>query len=442
MTDPQPPPSRRAVLQSGASLAATVGLAPWALARPERAGRQDHDVLRVGLVGCGGRGTGAAAQALRADPDTQLVALGDAFPDQVQKCLQSLESTPDVGPRVRVDEAHRFAGWDAYERVIDSSDVVLLATSPHFRPLHVAYAVAKGRHLFVEKPVATDAVGLRSIRESCRRAAEQGTSVVSGLCYRYQHAKRETLRRVHEGALGQVRTMQCTYNTGELWHRGHRPEWSEMEYQMRNWLYFTWLSGDHIAEQHIHSLDKLAWAMGDVYPVRATSSGGRIKRTDPKFGNIYDHFNTVYEWENGVVGFSSCRQWSGCASNVSDYVYGTEGVASLQRHWIQRDDGSLWRYQTPAAAPWTQRRGAVDDMYQNEHDALFWSIRAGQPIDDGETMCNSTLMAIMARMSAYTGKTVSWEEVSSSTLDLAPEAYEWGDAPQRPVAMPGVTKFV
>jgi myo-inositol 2-dehydrogenase / D-chiro-inositol 1-dehydrogenase len=400
-----------------------------------------REVLRVGLVGCGGRGTGAAAQALRADGDTELVAMGDAFGDHLENSLGTLSRTADIAERVKVDDAHKFTGFDAFQKVVDASDVVLLATSPHFRPSHVEYAVEQGKHLFVEKPVATDAPGLRRIRAAARMAEEKGLSLVSGLCYRYQFAKRATIERIHGGMIGKVRTMQCTYNTGELWHRGQKPEWSAMEYQMRNWLYFTWLSGDHIAEQHIHSLDKLAWAMGDVYPIRATSTGGRSKRTDPKYGNIYDHFNTVYEWEDGTVGFSSCRQMSGCSSNVSDQVYGTEGVAQLQSHRIETDAGERWRYRLAPEDARHLRRGTNDDMYQNEHDALFWSIRAGEPINNGEYMCNSTMMAVIGRMAAYTGQTIKWEDAWNSTEDLAPPAYEWGPAPERPVAIPGVTKF-
>lgn len=436
MTSNSPRPTRRNVLESAAIGAAATGLAPWAMSAPRR---QDA-ILRVGLVGCGGRGTGAAAQALRADEFTELVALGDSFSDHLENSLATLQRSGDIASRVKVDDAHKFVGFDAFRQVVDASDVVLLATSPHFRPEHVEYAVEQGKHLFVEKPVATDAPGLRRIRAACELAEEKGLSVVSGLCYRYQFAKRATIQRIHDGEIGKIRTLQCSYNTGELWHRGNKPEWSPMEYQMRNWLYFNWLSGDHITEQHIHSLDKLAWAMNDVYPVKATASGGRSKRTDPKYGNIYDHFNTVYEWEDGTVGFSSCRQMSGCSSDVSDHVYGTEGVAHIQSHTIETGEGR-WRYKMSAEEAMHLRRGTVDDMYQNEHDALFWSIRAEEPINNGEYMCNSTMMAVIARMAAYTGQTIKWEDAWNSTEDLSPEAYTWGAAPERPVAIPGVTKF-
>ena len=419
-------PSRRDIIRTGSAAVALGATAP--LARAAR--RSRAEVLRVGLVGCGGRGTGAAANALRADPAVELVAMGDTFADRLESSLATLKGTADVGERVRVDEAHKYVGFDAYKQVVDAVDVVLLATSPHFRPLHVAYAVEQGRHLFVEKPVGTDPSGVRSIRESCRLASEKGLAVVSGLCYRYEHAKRETVKRIHEGAIGDIIAVKSTYNTGGLWHRGRAAEWSEMEYQIRNWLYFTWLSGDHIAEQHIHSLDKVAWVMGG-YPAKCTASGGRIVRTDPKYGNIFDHFNCVFEWSDGRQAFSSCRQWVGAASDVSDHVYGSSGRAELQSHRVEPKGEKAWRH----------RGEGPDDMYQNEHDELFASIRAGTPINNGEYMADSTLMAIMGRMSAYSGQTVTWEEVKESTLDLSPASYEWGPNPMHPIAQPGVTKF-
>ena len=425
----RPAKTRREFLREGGAALVAGAALPYASAHAYHP--HGTETLRVGLVGCGGRGTGAAAQALRADANTKLVALGDAFSEPLERCHTTLANTPDVAERVDVPPDRRFTGFDAYKSVIEASDVVLLATSPHFRPLHVAAAVDSNKHLFVEKPVAVDAPGVRWIMESSTRAAEKGLSLVSGLCYRYQNAKRETLQRIHDGAVGDIVALQCTYNTGGLWHRGRDADWSDMEYQMRNWLYFTWLSGDHIAEQHIHSLDKVAWAMQDEYPARCTSSGGRIVRTDPKWGNIYDHFNTTYEWANGVRCFSSCRQWNGASSDVSDYVFGTSGTANIQRHRIDGEN------------PWRKGRSdEPDDMYQNEHDELFKSIRSGEPINNGEYMCKSTLMAIMGRMSAYTGQTITWEQAWSSELDLTPPAYVWGPLEVAEVARPGVTKFV
>ena len=424
-------PTRRDVLKSTGTGLAVGALAPLAASAGFHS--QGSQTLRVGLIGCGGRGRGAAYNALMADPHTELVALADTFEDQVQSARDWLGKSEEVGARVTVDDEHCFSGFEGYQDVIDACDVVLLATPPHFRPQHMAAAVQAGKHLFVEKPVATDAPGLRSVMESARQAAEKGLNVVSGLCYRYHNAKRETLKRVHDGEIGDIRALQCSYNTGGLWHRGTReqkPDWSEMEYQVRNWLYFTWLSGDHITEQHIHSLDKILWTMGDVPPLRCTASGGRTVRTQDKYGNIFDHFNSVFEWEGGIRAFSSCRQWPGASTDVSDHVFGTKGTAHLQAHEIEGEQRWRWRSDEP------------DDMYQNEHDALFRAIRAGEAIDDSDYMCKSTMMAIMARMSAYTGQTISWEQALASEEDLSPAAYAWGDVETRPVARPGETKFV
>jgi len=424
-------PTRRQLLRgaSAAAMATTVG--PYASAGPRRSRRPGgNELLKVGLVGCGGRGTGAAANALRADENVKLVAMADVFGDHLESSLNTLSQQEELVGKIDVPEERRFTGWDAYKNVIEQCDVVLLATSPHFRPLHVRAAVEAGKHLFVEKPVATDAPGVRHMRESCALAAEKGLSIVTGLCYRYQNAKRETVRRIHDGAIGDIVGMQCTYNASGLWHRGEKPEWTEMEYQMRNWLYFTWLSGDHIAEQHIHSLDKIAWVMGS-YPVKAVSSGGRIVRTEEKYGNVYDHFNTVYEFENGVRCFSSCRQWNGAATNTSDWIFGTRGKSNVQAHRIESGPAWSWRY----------RSDEPDDMYQNEHDALFASIREGEPINDA-FMCDTTLMAILGRMAAYTGKEITWEQALQSQEDLSPPAYEWGPLPVAPVARPGLTQFV
>jgi predicted dehydrogenase len=418
------------LVTGGAVLAATA-IAPMVRASSFHPG--GTDTLRVGLVGCGGRGTGAASQALHADPNVELVALGDAFSDHLETALTSLKGEADIAARVKVAPDHKFVGFDAYKQVIDACDVVLFATSPHFRPMHVRYAAEKGKHMFVEKPVAVDGPGLRSMIESCRIAKSKKVALVSGLCYRYERKKQQVIQRIHDGAVGDIVALQCTYNTAGLWHRGRKPEWTDVEWQMRNWLYFTWLSGDHIVEQHIHSLDKIAWAMGDKYPVKVTSSGGRSQRTDPMYGNIYDHFNTVYEWESGVKCFSSCRQWNGASGDVSDHVFGTKGVAHIQSHAIEGANAWRWRK--------SSENEPDEDMYQNEHDALFASIRKGEPLHNGDYMCSSTLMAIAGRMAAYSGQTITFDQALNSQEDLAPKSYEWTSMPVAPIAVPGVTKF-
>ncbi len=384
------------------------------------------DTLKVGLVGCGGRGTGAAANALHGDPNAQIVALADLFPDRLATALATLQKD-EVGNRVKVDPDHQFTGFDAYKKLIDSVDVVLLATPPHFRPMHLKAAVDAGKHVFCEKPVAVDAPGLRSVMESAKKAAEKKISLVSGLCYRYDEAKRETIVRIHDGALGRIVAMQTNYNASGLWSNPRKPDWSDMEWQLRNWLYFTWLSGDHIVEQHIHSLDKILWTMRDEHPMKVMASGGRTVRTQPEYGNIYDHFNSVFEWEDGTKCFASCRQWVGADTDVSDHIFGTDGVAHLQDHRIT------------GKTPWHREPGPL--MYDLEHVALFNSIRKNEPINNGDYMCKATLMAIMARMSAYTGKTVTWEQALNSTEDLSPAKYEFGPLPTPAIAVPGKTKF-
>ena len=287
------------------------------------------------------------------------------------------------------------------------------------------------KHVFCEKPVAVDAPGCRSVFATCEDARRKNLAIVSGLCYRYDPPKRELIRRVHDGAVGQILALHTTYNTGGLWLHARQPAWSEMENQMRNWLYYTWLSGDLIIEQAIHNIDKMCWAMNNVYPVKAVGHGGRQVRTGPEYGHIFDHFAVVYEFENGVKCYSYCRQQVGCANEVSDFVIGTTGVAEVMRHRIVNNQrAQTWRFQ-----------GNAGNMYQVEHDELFASIRNGKPINNGEYMTKSTLMGIMGRMAAYTGREITWQQAMNSAEDLTPASYAWGDIAVPPVARPGVTQF-
>jgi len=371
----------------------------------------------------------AAAQALTADPHVKLTAMGDAFADRLQSSRDNLQKM--FSEKVEVPDDRCFVGFDAYKDVINSGvDVVVLASPPHFRPAHLAAAVAAGKHVFAEKPVAVDAAGVRSVLETCAEAKKKNLSVVSGLCYRYDLAKRETIQRVHDGAVGDIVALNVNYNANTLWMHPRKEAWSDMEWQLRNWLYFTWLSGDHNVEQHVHSLDKAAWVMHDEPPVKAWGLGGRQVRTQPEFGHIYDHHAVVYEYANGVKLFSFCRQMAGCSVDVSDYVMGTKGTADLMKHTIKSGDSS-WRY-----------RGEAPNMYQQEHDELFASIRSGNPINNGEYMSRSTMMAILGRMCTYTGQTITWEKALASAEQLGPKEYAWGKLEVPAVAMPGITQFV
>jgi predicted dehydrogenase len=420
------PPNRRDFLKKSA--AASTALAAFSIPRFAHAGTDES--IKVGLVGCGNRGSGAAVDALFADPHARLVAVGDTFGDQAHQALDSIKRNSPTPGQVAVAEDHVFSGFDAYKQVIDSGvDVVILATPPHFRPQHLQYAVEKGKHTFVEKPIATDVPGVHAVMAACEEAKKKNLAVVSGLCWRYAPPVMETIARVQDGAIGDIVAIESSYNAAISWHRGDKPEWSRMEYQLRNWLYFTWASGDHIVEQAVHSLDKTAWLLGDASPKSAMGLGGRQQRTDPMYGNIFDHHSVFYEYPSGVRVYFTCRQQNNLKRQVEETVLGTKGQAQIMAGRISGE--KPWRY-----------KGDKPSMYREEHTALFKSIRDGHPINNGHYMCNSTLIAIMGRMCTYTGKPLTWEEVNNSKERLGPEQYAWGDLKVPPVAIPGVTKFV
>ncbi len=403
--------------------------APGGVPAVHAAGRED--VLRVGLSGCGGRGTGAARQALEADERVQLVAMGDAFEDRMEFSLASLKKVPELAGKIDVPPDRMFSGFDAYQQVIAADvDVVLLTTPPHFRPLHLKAAVEAGKHVFAEKPVAVDAPGVQSVLASCAEAKRKNLAVVSGLCIRYDGGFRETVARLHEGAIGDIHTLIANDYRGSIWVKPREEGWTDMHWQMRNWYYFTWLSGDFNVEQHVHYLDVCAWVKGD-YPVKAIGMGGRQVRTDAVYGNIYDHHSVTYEFADGARLFSNCRQQNGCQNDMSAYAVGSRGSAQVSERQLEINTGERWRFEDK-----------VKNMYQVEHDELFASIRNGSPLNNGEYMAKSTLLAIMGRMATYTGQEITWEQAWNSKQDLTPEQYAWGPAPAIEIARPGITKFV
>ena len=394
------------------------------------------DRIRIGLVGCGGRGSGAAAQALTTGESVVLTAMADVFEERLQSSLKNLEGNPQFGQRVKVPESARFVGLDAYQKVIDSGvDVVLLATPPGFRPQHLQAAVEAGKHVFCEKPMATDAPGVRSILQSAAKAKEKNLALVAGFCWRYHLARRAFYQQIHQGAIGSIRTVYATYLTGPVKPMppaSARPAgMSDVEWQLRNWYNFVWLSGDGLVEQACHSVDKIAWAMNGVLPLKAVATGGRQFPNNE--GNIFDHIDVFYEFPDGVRAFMAQRQIRNCYSDNSDYLLCSEGVGTIKGFSDPIITGKQsWRYSGPKC-----------DMYQVEHDELFASIRKGQPINDGVWMAHSTLMALMGRMAAYTGKEISWAEALNSQEQLVPDNLTWNmDLPIRPMAMPGQTKFV
>jgi predicted dehydrogenase len=429
VNQPNAATNRRSFLKASA---AAVGASVLELAPAVHAA--GDSTLRVGLIGCGSRGTGAAEQACNAGPEIKLVAMGDLFRDHLEAKKNFLKDS--LGSKFAVKDENCFVGFDAYKGVIENSDVVLLTSPPGFRPVHLKAAVEAGKHVFCEKPIAVDATGVRAVLDICEKAKEKKLSIVSGLCWRYHDGMRETFKRVHEGEIGDLVALQCTYNARELWHKPRQPGWTDMEWQIRNWLYFTWLSGDHIVEQAIHSLDKMAWAMKNEYPVKAYGTGGRQSRTGPEFGHIFDHHSVVYEYANGLKCFHMCRQQAGTETNVSDHIMGTKGSC-----WINATAGtSVIR----GASEWqfTSQKARKMDMYQTEHNELFASIRSHAPINNGDYMCKSTLMAIMGRMATYTGQAITWDQAMHSKENLVPEKCEFGPAGLPPVARPGMTKVV
>jgi len=431
------PASRRDFLKTSAAVAGAT-LASGLVVPAVHAG--GSDMLKIGLIGCGSRGTGAAMQALRADKNTRLVAMGDVFADHLEGTLKLLRAEGDIGDRVTVTPDTSFTGFTAYKQVLENVDVVLLATPPGFRPIHLEAAVKAGKHIFCEKPMAVDGPGVKRVLAAAAEAKRKNLSLVSGFCWRRHPVMRETMERLHAGAVGDFTALQAVYNTGQTWSpRKREPGWSDMEHQLRNWWFYTWLSGDFNVEQHVHSLDKAAWAMKNEYPVRAVGLGGRQVRTGPEFGNIYDHHAVVYEYASGVKAFSYCRHHEGAASDVSDHYFGTQGTCDVIAKFppkVTITGPNAWKSKAEKDDPKL-------DMYQIEHNELFACIRAGKPINDGEWMAKSTLMAIMGRMATYTGQVIEWAAALNSKEDLSPKVYDMkASLPEPKVAMPGLTKFV
>jgi len=388
--------------------------------------------IKVGLIGCGGRGTGAANQALNADPNVELVAMADIFKDQIENSLTVLGQIHS--DKLNVPEERQFVGFDSYKKLLNEDvDVVLLTAPPTFRPDHLEASVAAGKHIFCEKPVAVDAVGYHRVVDAVNSAQMQNLSLVSGFCWRYHEAKRAFFDKILDGGVGDIRAVYSTYNTGAARFEEREPGWSDEEFIMRNWMYYTWLSGDHIVEQAVHSIDFMAWALGDQTPLSAMGTGGRQVRTEDKFGYIYDHFAITYEYANGVKGFHMSRQQANCENSYKAEIYGSDGVgmANVTRNVHSIQGKNEWEYS-----------GEQNNMYQTQHDELFAGLRKGVILNDGMNMANTTMAGIMGRMAAYTGRRVTWEEAVNSTEILMPESVDWGNIKGAgEVAMPGITEL-
>lgn len=431
-----PTSSRRDFIQtSAAGVAGVAGAALGgstiangaSLPRLSGAWAQGSDEIRVGVIGCGGRGTGAIGNVLDSAPGVRIVAMGDTFADRLQEGVTSLKKK--YAEKIDVPSERMFVGFDAYQKVIDSDvNYIILASPPAFRPAHLQAAVAAGRHIFTEKPVAVDGPGIRVCLSLYEQAKAKGLGIAAGTQRRHQTGYLETLKRIQDGAIGELVAARAYWNQGGLWNKARQANWSDMEWQIRNWLYFTWLSGDHIVEQHVHNIDVVNWAMG-THPVKAYGMGGRQQRTDPAYGHIFDHFAIDYEYENGMHLSSYCRQIVNTDSSVSEALVGTKGTCQVNKYIISGEKS--WRLTEKDNNPYVQ-----------EHTNLIASIRAGKPINELKTVAESTLTAIMGRMSAYTGKTVTWEQALESKESLVPEKLSWGPIVVPAVPIPGKTPLV
>jgi len=376
--------STAAVAASG--LIGTLGMSRFAHAAGD-------DTIKIGLVGCGGRGTGAASQALHTTSNVKLVALGDAYRDRLDGCLNGLSKDKAIQERISVSEDRKYVGFDAYEKVLAAGvDLVILATPPGFRPIHLKAAVEAGKHVFMEKPVAVDAAGVRMVLAAAEAAKKKGLGLGVGLQRRHQYTYQETIKRLQDGVIGDIVTSRVYWNGAGVWVKPRQPDQTEMDYQMRNWYYFTWLSGDHIVEQHIHNLDVINW-LKNGYPVSAQGMGGRQVRVGPEFGEIYDHHAVEFEYADGSRMYSYCRHIPHCWDSVSEHVQGTSGTADVSAAAISVKGGETWKY-----------RGDKNNPYQTEHDDLIASIRSGSPLNEGEYGALSSMTAILGRMCTYSSR--------------------------------------
>ncbi len=395
--------------------------------------------LKLALVGCGGRGTGAAVQALTADADVQLVAMADAFKDNIDSSLNSImnsELSEDRKKNIKIAEENKYVGFDAYKDAIKDADVVILATPPGFRPYHLEECINQNKHVFCEKPLGTDAAGIRKVLDLIKVSETKKLNIVVGLQRHYQTSYREILKRINDGAIGDVISGQVYWNGGGVWVRERKPEYSEMEYQMRNWYYFNWLCGDHIVEQHIHNIDVFNWVKG-AFPVSAQGMGGRQVRTGKEYGEIFDHHYVEFKYADGTILNSQCRHIKGCMSKVSETIVGTKGLADFDSGGAINDHkgNSIYKH----------RDKDDPNPYQVEHDELFASIRNGGVINDLHYGAMSTMSSILGRYATYSGLEVKMDDALASNIQLMPAVNSWSDNPPvmpdsdgfYPIAVPG-----
>ena len=424
------------------TVAATTGILASTLPLDAMSNVYDNKKLKLALIGCGGRGSGAAVQALTADDKVELYAMADAFRDRIDSSLNGIKEHFDGSKNIDVKEKNMFTGFDAYKKAIELCDVVILTTPPGFRPLHFEYAINNDKHVFMEKPLATDAPGIRKVLEVAKIAKDKKLNVVVGLQRHYQDKYITLYNKVVNGDIGKIVSGQVYWNDGGVWVQKRKPSQSELEYQMRNWYYFTWLCGDHILEQHIHNIDVANWFIGD-YPISAQGMGGREVRNGIDHGQIFDHHFVEFTYANGAVISSQCRHQTGTASRVDEVFQGSNGSVVTGKGEMTDLSGNI-KYKYPNK--WNED----PNPYQVEHDKLFQSIRNNEVINDVEYGAKSTMTAIMGRMATYTGKKITWDQAINSKEMLVPNNLTWNSTPptlpddngKYLVAIPGKTKFI
>ena len=432
--------SRRSFVHKTALV--TGGLLSAPLSVDAMANVHGNKKLKLALVGCGGRGSGAAVQALTADDQVELVAMADAFGDRLEKSLKGIQEHFEGEKKIDVKEKNRFVGFDAYKKAIDLADVVILTTPPGFRPYHFEYAIANDKHVFMEKPLATDPVGIRKVLATAKIAEQKKLNVVVGLQRHYESKYIDLHQRVTAGGIGKIRSGQVYWNDAGVWLSNRKPGQSELEYQMRNWYYFNWLCGDHILEQHIHNIDVANWFIGD-YPVSAQGMGGRQLRNGIDHGEIFDHHFVEFTYASGAVISSQCRHQKGCMNRVDEVFQGTKGSLEIGKGLMTDLEGKLtYKY--------NEKWGEEPNPYQVEHDRLFASIRNGEVISDTKNGAMSTLTAILGRMATYSGKKITLEEALNAEYQLMPETLTWDSTPptlpnaegRYSIPTPGITNFI
>jgi len=380
------------------------------------------DVIKVALIGCGGRGTGAAFDAMESGQNIKIVALADAFPDAVDKAYDTLSKK--YGDKIDVPASRKYVGFDAYKSAIKDADVVLLTTPPGFRPIHFEEAVKQGKHVFMEKPVAVDIPGVNQVLASAAEAKRKKLNVVVGLQRRYQTNYREGIQRIQDGMIGDIVSGQVYWNSGGVWVRPRKPGQSEMEYQMRNWYYFNWLCGDHIVEQHVHQLDVANWIKGK-YPVSIQGVGSRAHRTGKDYGEIFDNFSIEMTYDDGAVIFSQCCHFEGAHSRVDETFQGTKGRVYLSAGnravLLDSKGNEIFNY----------KANKDPNPYRQEHVELFDAIAKGDyKFDNAEYGAYSTLTGIIGRLACYTGKVIKWDQAIQSPISIMPEVYTWESLPK------------